>query len=250
MSWHFYGDFENPAEKRARVLLEILERRKKGEPFEQLSAGGSKRGVPATTFWGRAWCENLESYSDYESRLPRGRAYLRKGNVYDLEITPGKISARVTGSEIYDVEVRIDPLSKGDWKSLRTSLAGQVTNLVALLSGHLGEGVMAAVTDRKSGLFPSPKKIHLQCSCPDWAEMCKHVAAVLYGIGVKLDREPQMLFELREVDHTELIEQAAESAANVSKLTAPDASTEVLEAGELSELFGIEITDPEAAFGK
>ena len=209
MSWDYYGDYESAADKQARVLAKIAKRRKAGEPFEPVVCE-VPRGIPAKTFWGKAWCENLESYSDYEYRLPRGRTYLRKGNVYDLEVNEGGIFAYVAGSEIYEVNISIVTLAKARWETLKDSVSGEVRNLVALLSGQLGDGVMAAVTDPDSGLFPSPKQITLNCNCPDWAECCKHVAAVMYAVGVRLDTEPELLFKLRKVDHTELLDAAGE----------------------------------------
>ena len=249
MSWQYYDDYLDRAAAKANVLREIAKRRKKGEPFRQLDVG-SPRGNPARTFWGRAWCENLERYSDYESRLPRGRSYLRQGNVYDLAIEPGEVFAYVTGSEIYEVIVTIDPLDPGKWKALKRATAGQIGNLVALLGGSLGPGVLAAITDAKSGLFPNPKEIRLSCTCPDWADMCKHVAAVLYGVGVQLDQSPELFFTLRGIDHSELIAAATVGAAKAATLAkSARAGTGVLAPSELSALFGIEITDPESAFG-
>ncbi len=241
MPWYEYDD-ESPAERRARVSSEIARRRKKGEPFVAIRTEVA-RGVPAKTFWGKAWCENIESYSDYEYRLPRGRSYLRQGNVFDLEIDGGSIFAYVAGSAIYDVEISIATLAKARWRALKGSVAGEVGNLVDLLSGRLGDGVMAAVTDRQSGLFPSPEQITLNCSCPDWADCCKHVAAVMYAVGVKLDSEPELLFKLREVDHTELVDAAGEGP----DLSTGGAGAGVLAAGELAELFGIDLAEPEAA---
>ena len=231
MSWNYYGDFESAAEKRARSLLAIAKRRKAGEPFEPVVCE-VPRGIPAKTFWGKAWCENLESYSDYEYRLPRGRSYLRKGNVYDLEISEGSIFAYVAGSEIYEVDISIVTLAKERWSALKENVSGEVRNLVALLSGQLGDGVMAAVTDPDTGLFPSPKQITLNCNCPDWADCCKHIAAVMYAVGVQLDTQPELLFKLRKVDHTELL---AAAGGNVD-LASDDASASILAADELSEL--------------
>lgn len=227
-----------------RLTREIAKRRKAGEPFERVTCEVA-RGIPAKTFWGKAWCENLESYSDYEHRLPRGRSYLRNGKVYDLEINEGSIFAYVIGSEIYEVNISIVTLAKQRWNELKAALSGEVRNLVALLSGQLGDGVMAAVTDPDKGLFPSPKEITLNCNCPDWAGCCKHVAAVMYAVGVKLDTEPELLFKLRKVDHTEIIDAAG---AGVD-LASNDASASILAACELAELFGIELAEPESAFG-
>ncbi len=245
MSWY---EYESKADIQARISKEIEKRRAKGEPFENINTE-VKRGNPSTTFWGKAWNENVESYMDFETRLPRGRAYLRAGNVYDLEINEGEIFAYVTGSSIYEVVILINSLPKQRWEALKEKVAGKVTNLVDLLSGKLGPGVLSAITDQDEGLFPEPKKIRFDCNCPDYATLCKHAAAVLYAVGVKLDQNPELFFKLRKVDHRELIIAAGKAAAGAGDLTTADESAEVLKGEDLSELFGIEIAEPEAAFG-
>jgi uncharacterized Zn finger protein len=242
MSWYHYSD---SGARRARVEKEILKRRKRGEAFEPVVCE-VRSGVPCKTFWGKAWCRNLEHYSDYENRLPRGRTYLRGGNVYDLVIGEGRVDAYVTGSEIYEVAVVIDPLKPSRWKAVKATTAGQIADLADLLAGQLGPGVLAAVTDPDKGLFPAPSEIHLACSCPDWADMCKHVAAVLYAVGVRLDAAPSLFFTLRGVDQSELLTAAAESATD---LGTADPSAGILKPDELSTLFGIDLGEPEAAFG-
>src|SRR5207249_10803134 len=160
----------------------------------------------ANTFWGKAWCENLERYSDYANRLPRGRTYVRNGSVVDLRITPGAIHACVCGSNSYDVELKVAPVGKARWKSICNDCAGAIDSLVELLQGRLSQRVMERICRETQGLFPTPEEIQLSCSCPDWADMCKHVAAVLYGVGARFDHQPELLFRLRAVDEMELIE--------------------------------------------
>ena len=244
MGWDEFGDYESAAERKARMQRRVEQRRGGGEPFIP-TVCKIKRGMPATTFWGKAWCQNLEAYSDYEHRLPRGRTYLRHGAVHDLEIGVGEVSAYVTGGEIYEVNLCITALAGPRWSKLKRSIAGEVRNLVALLSGDLGDGVMQAVTNMETGLFPSPDELSLSCTCPDWAECCKHVAAVMYAIGVHLDTNPELLFTLRDVDHRQLISTAALEGVQVEP---DDVSAQVLAAGELAELFGIDLADPESAF--
>ncbi|QQL45412.1 SWIM zinc finger family protein [Sulfuriroseicoccus oceanibius] len=243
MSWEYNN--ESAAQRKARIAREVENRRAKGEPFEPIVCE-VKRGIPAKTFWGVAWGENLESYSDYEHRLPRGRTYLRGGNVFDLEINEGNVFAYVTGGEIYEVTIDIEPMFDEPWAELKQRIAGKVTNVVDLMAGDLGAGVMEAVTDRELGLFPSPSEIRFSCSCPDWADMCKHVASVMYAVGVRLDQQPELLFKLRGVDHHELIDHASTDA----DLSTDSDEAGILEAGELSELFGIDLGDPESAVGE
>jgi uncharacterized Zn finger protein len=193
--------------------------------------------VIAATFWGKAWCDNLESYSDFENRLPRGRTYVRNGSVVDLEIETGKVTALVCGSNLYRISINIRPLALARWKKIKAHCGGQIGSLVELLQGRLSRGVMEIVTGREFGLFPPPGEIDMSCSCPDWAEMCKHVAATLYGVGCRLDHEPELLFKLRGVDHLDLIAQAGSPvaksiAAGKTKTIAPD---------RLADVFGIEL---------
>ena len=200
----------------------------------------------ARTFWGRAWCDHLEKFSDYANRLPRGRSYVRNGLVCHLEIAEGTVKAMVSGSELYNVEIDIRKLPGKKWSDLKKQCAGQIGSLLELLQGRLSEGVMSVVTDRDKGFFPLPSEISLSCDCPDWAVMCKHVAAVLYGVGARLDENPELLFRLRGVDHEDLI--GAEVGFAVSSGKKGDGRRHIAEA-ELSDMFGIEIADdPSNAF--
>ncbi|MDP3177193.1 MAG: helix-turn-helix domain-containing protein [Spirochaetaceae bacterium] len=214
---------------------------KKGEAIQPVSIQG--RAI-ATTFWGKAWCENLEQYSDFANRLPRGRSYARNGSVCHLEIHPGEVRAKVMGSELYSVTISIAPLGAEAWKEIKSRCSGQIASLLDLLGGKLSEGVMKVVTDRAGGLFPKPKQIAMNCDCPDWADMCKHVAAVLYGVGARLDQSPELLFVLRGVDHQELVSSRIEDAvAHVVE----GGSRRRLAADDLSGIFGVDIEDGSAA---
>lgn len=222
------------SERRRNAMREMEKRRKKGEQVAPIVIQGRKI---ATTFWGKAWCENLERYSDYANRLPRGRTYVRNGSVIDLKIAPGKIQAVVSGSDIYDVTVEITPVSKTRWKSICADCAGAIDSLVELLQGRLSEGVMERICRQNTGLFPSPREIRLSCSCPDSAGMCKHIAAVMYGIGARLDGSPELLFRLHQVDEKELIA----GAARALPVTRGPAASKVLDGGDLSDIFGLEL---------
>jgi uncharacterized Zn finger protein len=230
--------YVSAAERRLRALREIAKLTKKGHLVSPVVIEGR---TIATTFWGRAWCDNLERYSDYENRLPRGRTYVRNGSVIDLQIAPGEIKALVRGSDIYKVTVIVAPVSKVRWKSICADCAGAIDSLVELLQGRFSKGVMLRVCQQRTGLFPSPDEIKLSCSCPDWADMCKHVAAVLYGIGARLDQQPELLFRLHKVDEKELI---AKAGNNLSLSKNGPAAAKVLGGGEdLSALFGLDIAE-------
>jgi len=193
----------------------------------------------ARSFWGKAWCENLESYSDYKNRLPRGRSYVRNGSVIDFQIGPGLISALVIGTSLYQVKIVIEPAKRTAWKALKTECAGRVGSLMDLLQGKLSAEVMGIIARREAGLFPKPAEIGLQCSCPDWAGMCKHVAATLYAVGVRLDQSPELLFALRGADHFELVSEATESVTGGVAATFDGSLT--LPGESLEEVFDIEI---------
>ncbi len=228
---------------RSRAMKKMEKLRKKGLDVQPVKIEGRKI---ARTFWGEAWCDHLESFSDYENRLPRGRTYVRNGSVCHLDIARGGIEAMVSGSELYEVKVSIETLARKKWKDVKERCAGQIGSLIELLQGRLSENVMTVVTDRNKGLFPSPREISLKCNCPDWAVMCKHVAAVLYGVGARLDEKPELLFLLRGVDHEELISAevgiatAAGKAKGGHKRIADDA---------LADVFGIEIPEDVAPAG-
>jgi hypothetical protein len=245
-----------------RPYVPVAERRRKAErAMQKLKKSGhalspvviTGRAI-ATTFWGKAWCDNLERYSDYANRLPRGRTYARNGSVVDLQIAPGEVNALVSGSDIYKVAVSVAAVPGASWTAICTDCAGEIGSLVELLQGRFARGVMERICQPKTGLFPSPAEIQLSCSCPDWASMCKHVAAVLYGIGARLDERPELLFTLRKVDQQDLIAQAATGIPLARK---GPAGEKVLAGDDLSALFGLELgtgdeapgtgTPPEAA---
>ncbi|MFN8608473.1 MAG: SWIM zinc finger family protein [Vulcanimicrobiota bacterium] len=183
------------------------------------------------SFWGKAWCQHLESFSDYANRLPRGRTYVRNGSVCHLDIQAGVIQAQVSGTHLYEVRLEVKPLLQPVWEQIKTGCVGQVASLLELLEGRLSDQVLRVVTDRRQGLFPQPSEIQLNCNCPDWASMCKHVAAVLYGVGHRLDSQPDLLFVLRQVDPMELF----------TNLTGARPGGRQLPDDRLSQIFGIDL---------
>jgi uncharacterized Zn finger protein len=223
------------AERRRKAERAMEKLHKKGQPVAPVKIEGR---VIAATFWGKAWCDNLESYRDYESRLPRGRTYVRNGSVVDLQIAPREVTAMVSGSSIYRVAVSIGAVPKMQWQSICADCSSGIDSLVELLQGRLSKGVMERLCRQNTGLFPKPSDIRFTCSCPDFASMCKHVAAVLYGIGARLDHQPELLFTLRNVDQQDLI---ANAGSGLSKKGKPPAGAKVLASDDLSEMFGIEM---------
>ena len=233
----FYGwrPYVSVAERRRKAASHMAKLKKKGHPVSPVVVEGR---TIVKTFWGKAWCENLEQYSDFANRLPRGRTYVRNGSVIDLQIAPGEIQALVSGSSIYKVAVKVAPVEKARWQSICTDCAGAIDSLIELLQGRFSKGVMERVCRQKTGLFPSPHEITLSCSCPDWAGMCKHVAAVLYGIGARLDQQPELLFRLHSVDEKDLIAGAGKALPQSKK--AP-AAGKVLGGEDLAALFGLDM---------
>jgi uncharacterized Zn finger protein len=229
------------AERRRKAAKKLASLQKKGLDVQPVSIAGTKI---AKTFWGIAWCDHLESISDYSNRLPRGRTYVRNGSVCHLAIAQGSIDARVSGSELYTVKVQITKLPAAKWKAIKQQSAGKIGSLLELLQGKLSDQVMRIVTDRKEGLFPLPKEISFKCDCPDWAGMCKHIAAVMYGVGARLDASPDLLFTLRGVDHQELIAVDAEAALSTATTSG---KSKQLAASDLSDVFGIDLTSTDEA---
>ncbi len=226
--------YVSAAERRRRAAKKIAKLKKSGRVIRPVEIEGRKI---ARTFWGESWCQNLEAYSDYSNRLPRGRTYARNGSVIDLQIEAGRIEALVSGSSLYNVEIKIRPLAKKRWDAIKTQCAGKIDSMVELLQGSISKGVMEIVTRHGEGLFPTPKEISLSCSCPDWATMCKHVAASLYGVGARLDHEPEMLFTLRGVEPAEMI---AAAVTDVSP-TRKRGRGRILKTDDVSSVFGIDL---------
>jgi uncharacterized Zn finger protein len=242
MSYFRWKATPTVAEKRRQAEKRLAKLSKTGGGLSPVVLEGRKI---ATSFWGKAWCENLERYSDYANRLPRGRSYVRHSCVIDLQIGKGEISAQVSGSSLYRIKIIIASLDAKTWNDICRDCSASIDSMVELLQGRLSKSVMDRVCRPADGLFPAPKSIRMSCSCPDGAYMCKHVAAALYGVGARLDSRPELLFLLRGVDQQELITQVA--ATPVTATGNMTATTEkVLGDADLSALFGLNLEEPEA----
>ena len=226
-------------ERRRKAAAEMAKLAKKGQAVSPVVVQG--RAI-ASTAWGKAWCANMESYSDFSNRLSRGRTYVRNGSVVDLQITPGMVAARVSGSSMYRTTITVKPVPQAKWQQVCADCAGGIDSLVELLQGRFSKGVMDRLCRQGDGLFPVPKDIAFDCSCPDGAHMCKHVAAVLYGIGARFDSKPELLFMLRQVDPAELL-----SKAGSGVVTAPAAGGRTLADDDVGALFGLEMDGSSAA---
>ena len=240
MAYGEWAPYVPVAERRAKADKAMKKMVKKGQNIQPITA--VPRRKLGQTFWGKAWCTHLEQLGDFANRLPRGRRYVRNGSVCHLELVPDKdnqdgsqINALVSGSALYEVTIDCKPLAAKKWAQIQKTCSGQVGSLLELLQGRLSDRVMASVTDSDQGLFPLAKEINFSCSCPDWASMCKHVAAVLYGVGVRLDETPEWLFQLRGVDHRDLVSSALDLGLDQGS------STRRTVGGDLSALFDVDL---------
>ncbi len=238
MAREFEGDWPTyvpVAERRKKAAREMERLRKKGHPVAPVLIEG--RAI-AKTFWGRAWCDNLESYQDYENRLPRGRTYVRHGAVVDLQISALQIKAMVSGSSLYKVTITLEALAPTRWRSICEDCAGGINSLIELLQGRFSKGVMERLCRQDQGLFPQPSEIRFSCTCPDGASLCKHVAAALYGVGARLDEKPELLFRLRAVNENDLL---ADLDKALPFSNQPPTMGKVLETDDVSALFGLDM---------
>jgi hypothetical protein len=237
MSFYGWKPYVPAAERRKKTDKTIAKAIKSGANLAPIAA---YRGAIAKTFWGKAWCDNLERYSDYSNRLPRGRTYVRNGSVIDLKITQGHVQAQVMGSSLYKITVNVTAVAKTQWHAISTDCAGSIDSLVELLQGRLSKAVMQRICMPTTGLFPAATDIQFSCSCPDWAAMCKHVAAVLYGVGARLDQQPELIFTLRGVNAQDLVTQAG---AGLPTSKQRPVTGKVLDPSLLADVFGIEMAD-------
>lgn len=240
--YDYFSQFRqmSPEELRRKAEESARKAREKGEAYEPVLLQGRPRKI-CTTWWGEAWCRNLERYADYASRIDRGRRYVRSGAVVDLKISGGRIMAKVQGSRStpYRVDIKIDPLPEGHREEIEQQAAGKIKDLETLARGTFPEELKELFFS-SGGLFPTPKEIHFDCSCPDWAYMCKHVAAVMYGIGVRLDQNPFYFFQMRGLDVDRLIDTAIGNRLDRMLANADARSSRIMEGADLLAVFGVE----------
>jgi len=238
--YSYFKPYVPVAERRENAAKRLAKLLPKGAVPAPVAAFATR--TIATSFWGKAWCDHLESFSDFSNRLPRGRTYVRNGSVCHLALEPGEVNALVSGSSLYKIGIKIKPLSPAKWAAIKARCVGKVGSLIELLQGQLSNEIMNVVTDPTEGLFPQSAEITLSCSCPDWSMMCKHVAASLYGVAVRLDTQPDLLFRLRGVDHQELI--SMKDAVDHMTASPGSARRKTLNSASISSIFGIDL-EPE-----
>ncbi|MCF7974708.1 MAG: hypothetical protein K9N55_12900 [Phycisphaerae bacterium] len=242
MGFYDYGypAYVSVAQKRAKAKRQLEKLRKKNPNLRPIVLEGS---ALTRTWWGKAWNKNLERYADFSNRIGRGRSYVRHGAVLDLQIAPGKVTALVQGSRSkpYNVDIDIKSITKTQWQTIVQAVGKELSSLEQLLEGRFPKALETTFTKEKQGLFPTPREISLKCSCPDWATMCKHVAAALYGIGTRLDEDPLLFFVLRQAKVEDLITQAVQDQSDKLLKQAKRKSTRVIDDSELGDVFGIDL---------
>lgn len=250
MSYWGYAPYVSVAQKKARAEKKLKQLKKKMPDIRPVILQGNSL---ARKWWAKSWNKNLERYADYANRIERGRSYLRHGAVLDLKIAPGKVRALVIGSAAnpYEVVITIQPIGKTQWQAIKKKSEGHLKSLQELLTGKFSEPLVELFFAEKTGLFPNPKEIGFQCSCPDWASMCKHVAAVLYGIGARLDEDPALFFTLRGVEMADLVVGAVHDRTEELLSRTEQKSGKVIADADLSDIFGIDMdSKPDFASSK
>ncbi|BBM84145.1 SWIM zinc finger family protein [Candidatus Uabimicrobium amorphum] len=239
-----YYEYDQPnktvAQKKKIAQQKLAELRKTNPRIQPVVVTGKKL---VTTWWGKAWTDNIESYADGDNRISHGKSYVRNGFILDLQIDRASVDALVQCNETYKVSIEIDLLDKEKWQQIEKNCQGKLGSLQALLDGKFPKSLGEVFTNQQSGLFPSLSEISFRCNCPIWTGMCKHVAAVLYGVGVRLDSHPTLFFTLRDVAIDNLINKAVENKKLSFLEKAQKKSSRVLNDSDLALLFGIDIDD-------
>lgn len=240
MSYRGYPKYVSVDEKTAKAEKKLQQLKKKMPGIAPVILEGT---ALARTWWGKSWNKNLERYADYSNRIGRGKSYVRHGAVLDLKIEGGRVTALVQGTRAkpYEVVIRIQPVKKANWDLIRKRCQGELRSLPDLLAGKFPKTLGDIFLAEGKGLFPTPKEISFDCSCPDWALMCKHVAATLYGIGARLDEDPLLFFTMRQADTEELVAQAVKDKTRELLARAGTKSSRVIADADLSGLFGIDL---------
>lgn len=238
MRYYGYSNYTSAADIKAKAAKSIEKLRKNNQDIEPVLIEGR---TIAKTWWGKAWNKNLESYADYSNRIGRGRSYVCSNAVLDLKITKGQVRATVQGSKAkpYEVQIRIDTLQDKKWAKVTDLCNHRIDSLEQLLAGRFPKELEILFTEKTYGLFPAPKEIHFNCTCPDWASMCKHVAAVLYGIGARLDVNPMLFFELRDIDNQALVKKSMEKKLDSMLKNAGKKSKREIAPEDVLDIFGL-----------
>ena len=235
-----YKPYESVADKKLKAAKKFEKLKKKNKNLQPVVVEGS---AISKKWWGKAWLKHLESYADYSNRLPRGKSYVKQGAIFDLQVSEGSIKALVngSGSKIYTVDVEVKTLNKVQWKKMVNACQNSIESLESLSQGGFSKEMEALLKNPEYGLFPKVSEISFTCSCPDWAVMCKHVAAVLYGFSTKLDTDPLLFFKLRDVDMKDLLQKSVDEKLDAMLKNAGMKTSRTLSDDQVQDLFGIEM---------
>ena len=241
----WFRDYVSVGERAARARRKIVQLQKKKKDINPVVIEGNKI---ANSWWGKAWINHLESYADYDNRVPRGRSYVKNGLVIHLSIKEGEIESMVmgTGSQPYKITISMKKISKKKWDHIKELSRKNISTLSDLLTGNLPKELAQVFSDCNEGIFPTLREISFDCSCPDWASMCKHVSAALYALGSRLDKEISLFFQLRGVDIQDLVQSVVQSESTHLQQIVPTHSAETLELADskLAQLFNIKLSVP------
>ncbi|KJJ83858.1 zinc finger SWIM domain-containing protein [Candidatus Omnitrophus magneticus] len=242
MGWYGFPRYVTLSEKLAKAERSLKQLKKKDPSITPLIVTGTKI---VKTWWGKSWIENLKNYADYSNRLGRGRSYIKNGFILDFKIKEGEITSLVQGTrrEPYEIRIKIEPLDNKTWDEIKKHCEGKIESLTELIEGEFPKDLAEIFTRKGQGLFPSPKEIKFGCSCLDWADMCKHVAASLYGVGVKLDTDPKLFFTLRKVEMNDLITEALQNKSKNMLKKANKKTSRVIDDSAASKIFDINIDE-------
>ncbi|NLX90172.1 MAG: hypothetical protein GXZ07_01025 [Firmicutes bacterium] len=235
--YDYYPRYKSAAEKKQKAKKQLEKLKKKNPDLAPVIVKG--RAI-ATTWWGKAWNKNLEMYADYSNRIGRGRSYVRHGAVLDLNLEKGLARALVQGSRSkpYKVKIKISPLAPDKWERILSLCKHKINSLAELVDGKFPRELAELFTAEGEGLFPAPEEIDFSCSCPDWADMCKHVSAALYGIGARFDEDPTLFFKLRNIEFDKLLKKTIEQKMQSLLKNAGKKSSRVLDDDDVAALFG------------
>ena len=236
MSRYGFYEYESMAEKKENAERKLTTYQRKHPDAQPILLTGTKI---ANSFWGKAWCDHLKHYADYDNRINRGRSYIKNGFVFDLTIEKGIIQGVVCGSssKLYQVDIAIDPIT--DQRFVH-QIGGHIESLEALANGQFPKTLAETFLTNENGLFPNINEINFSCNCPDSAHMCKHISAVLYAVGAKLDLKPLLLFELRGIDTKALIKKSVEEKMTTLLENAHTAtSSRIIEDDAIIDLFDL-----------
>lgn len=247
MGYGYYGfaPYVSVAAKKAKAQKKLAQLRKKSPGIAPLNVEGTQL---AKTWWAKAWNANLEKYADFSNRIGRGRSYVRNGFVLDFKIDKGKVTALVQGTspKPYNVNIQIRPMNKAAGIKIKQQCEGKIESLQELIEGRFPKELNEVFTAKGDGLFPTPQEIEFNCSCPDWAGMCKHVAATLYGVGVKLDHNPKLFFTLRNADMNDLITKAVKEKSKKMIQKSKKKTSRVISNIDAGRVFGIELEETDS----